>query len=88
LIDFIYRALANLGYSEPLQPVGIHIPMGLLMSAFVFVLVARIFGRGGFSREGYSRIVLLALVLWFPAVFLATPIGNITMAGRGFFPLK
>jgi hypothetical protein len=62
--------------------------MGLLMSAFVFVLVARIFKRAGFSREGYLRIVLLALVLWFPAVFLATPISNITMARRGSFPLK
>jgi uncharacterized membrane protein len=69
MIDFIYRVLEKLGYSEPLHPVMVHISMGLLMSAFVFVVVARILGKSIFSRKGYYRILLLSLIFSFPAVF-------------------
>jgi len=38
MIDFIYKTLASLGYTHPLHPVLVHIPMGMVIGGFLFRL--------------------------------------------------
>jgi len=40
MIDFIYAALASLGYTHPLHPASTHLPMGLVLGAFLFQLAS------------------------------------------------
>jgi uncharacterized membrane protein len=38
MIDFIYTTLASLGYTHPLHPAVVHIPMGMILGGFLFKL--------------------------------------------------
>jgi uncharacterized membrane protein len=38
MIDFIYSTLASLGYTHPLHPAVVHIPMGMVLGGFLFRL--------------------------------------------------
>ena len=38
MIDFIYTTLASLGYTHPLHPAVVHIPMGMVLGGFFFKL--------------------------------------------------
>jgi hypothetical protein len=40
MIEFIYQFLAKFGYTHPLHPVLTHIPIGMVMGAFLFLLIA------------------------------------------------
>ena len=51
MIEFIYQTLTKLGYSHPLHPTLTHVPIGLVMGAFLFVLVALIFRRTNLAQS-------------------------------------
>jgi uncharacterized membrane protein len=38
MIDFIYSTLVVLGYTHPLHPAVVHIPMGMVLGGFLFRL--------------------------------------------------
>lgn len=69
MFDFIYKALEKIGYTEPLHPLMVHIPMGLVISALIFVLAARLLKKDFFSSRAYYRVLLLAFIFSFPAIF-------------------
>ncbi len=66
-IDAVYRFLSSLGYAHPLHPTLVHMPIGLVMGAFVFAWVAFLFKRRQLALTArYCAIV--AFLFWFPAV--------------------
>jgi uncharacterized membrane protein len=40
MIEFIYSTLASMGYTHPLHPVITHIPMGMTLGGFIFILAS------------------------------------------------
>jgi uncharacterized membrane protein len=66
-IDSLYRFLSNVGYAHPLHPALVHMPIGLVMGAFVFAWAALLFkGRQLALTARYCAI--LAFLFWFPTV--------------------
>ena len=59
MIEFIYSSLAAIGYTHPLHPVMTHIPMGMVIGAFMFQL-------GSFRWDELSKTahhcIMLALI--------------------------
>ena len=66
MVDFVYELLDRLGYSHPIHPPLTHIPMGLVVGVFIFVLLALLFRRPILSSTAYRRIILLALLTCIP----------------------
>lgn len=66
MIDLFYELLGKIGYTHPVHPALTHIPMGLIIGAFIFALVALLFWRTILPSMAYRRIILLALIFTFP----------------------
>ena len=45
MFDFIYEMLQKFGYTHPLHPTLTHLPIGLVLAAFVFGLIAIVFRK-------------------------------------------
>ncbi|OHD68051.1 MAG: hypothetical protein A2W19_15735 [Spirochaetes bacterium RBG_16_49_21] len=56
MIDFIYNLLAAIGYTHPLHPPFTHIPMGMTIGAFLFILAS-------FKREELEKTAFYCLIL-------------------------
>jgi uncharacterized membrane protein len=69
MIEKIYQAFAGFGYTHPLHPTAIHLPIGLIIGATLFSVIAAFFRRGPFATTAKHCMVLAFLAL-FPAVFL------------------
>jgi mono/diheme cytochrome c family protein len=68
MIDALYRMLAKLGFSDPLHPPIVHIPIGLVIGAFVFFAVALLFKRKQLVLTA-RHVSILALLFAFPSIF-------------------
>jgi len=68
MVETIFEFLNSVGFKHPLHPALTHIPMGMVMGAFIF-RVASLLPRMKFlAKTGYHCIVLA--LLWIaPAVF-------------------
>jgi uncharacterized membrane protein len=66
MIDSFYEVLDKIGFVHPVHPPLTHLPMGLIIGAFIFALVALLFGRSILPSLAYRRIILLALIFTFP----------------------
>jgi len=66
-IDSVYRFLSNVGYAHPLHAALVHMPIGLVMGAFVFAWAA-LFFKGRQLALSARYCAILALLFWFPAV--------------------
>lgn len=64
MIEFIYQSLSKFGYTHPLHPTLTHLPIGMVMGAFFFVLVSFIFPRTNLTQTA-RHCSVLALI---PAV--------------------
>ncbi|MBT8368831.1 MAG: c-type cytochrome [Deltaproteobacteria bacterium] len=69
MIEFLYQTLAKFGYTHPLHPTLTHLPIGMVMGAFIFVLVALIFRRTGPAQTA-RHCVILGLLAAIPAALL------------------
>ena len=68
MIDWIYQFLSSLGYTHPIHPALVHIPIGNIIAAFVFSAVGLLFRRQAIGRAGYYALVLAFVSLFF-AIF-------------------
>ena len=57
-MNWLYELLSQIGYHHPLHPPAIHIPMGLIIGAFIFALASRVFNRDTFAQTAQHCIVL------------------------------
>ena len=69
MIDGLYRLMSSLGYEHPLHPPITHIPVGLVIGAFFFFLLAVIFRRQRLHLTA-RHIFVLALIFAFPTILL------------------
>ncbi len=88
MIEFMYKFLEKIGYAHPLHPPWTHIPMGLVMGAFIFILVGLILRRPILPMLAYRRIVLLALISAFPTMLFGYTDWQHFYEGAWLFPIK
>jgi mono/diheme cytochrome c family protein len=69
MIDFIYQTLANFGYTHPLHPTLTHLPIGMVMGAFLFALAAIVFNRTSLAQTA-RHCVILGLLAAIPTALL------------------
>jgi mono/diheme cytochrome c family protein len=67
MIDSLYGLLARLGFTDPLHPPIVHVPIGLVIGAFVFLAVALLFKRGQLVLTA-RHASILALVFAVPSI--------------------
>jgi len=66
-IDALYGFLGTLGFTDPLHPAIVHIPIGLVIGAFVFFAVALVFKRKQLVLTA-RHASILALVFAVPSI--------------------
>jgi uncharacterized membrane protein len=67
MIDGLYDLLAKIGFSDPLHPPITHMPIGLVVGALIFFLIAIIFKRKNFELSA-RHACILAFVFAFPTI--------------------
>ncbi|MDA8425446.1 MAG: hypothetical protein M0Z80_04855 [Treponema sp.] len=67
MIDALYRMLNSLGFTDPIHSPLTHIPIGLVIGAFVFFAVALIFKRERLALTA-RHVSILALIFVFPTI--------------------
>jgi uncharacterized membrane protein len=68
-MNWLYELLSQIGYHHPLHPPVTHIPLGLIISAFIFSIASRVFNRESLAQTSRHCIVL-ALMAAPVAIFL------------------
>lgn len=67
MIDDLFAFLSKIGFKEPLHPPITHMPIGLVIGAFVFLLVALFFKRTNFVIT-VRHVSVLAFIFAFPTI--------------------
>ena len=67
MIDSLYTLIAKLGFTDPLHAPLTHMPIGLVIGAFVFFLVAVLFGRKNLVVTA-RHVSILAFIFVFPTI--------------------
>jgi mono/diheme cytochrome c family protein len=67
MIDSLYELLAKIGFTDPLHAPLTHIPIGLVIGAFLFFLVAVLFGRKNLVMTA-RHVSILAFIFVFPTI--------------------
>ena len=87
MIESIYQTLTKFGYTHPLHPALTHVPIGMVMGAFLFVLVALIFRRTNLTQTARNCSVL-ALIAAVPTALLGIMDWLHFYGGSLLFPIK
>jgi len=67
MIGHLYQFLYNLGYSEPIHPAVVHIPIGILTGAFVLGVLSYCF-HGPMMGRAARYAIVISFVSLFPAM--------------------
>ena len=86
MIEFIYQTLAKIGYVHPLHPPMTHLPVGLIIGAFVFLLVARFADRSNLVQTA-RHCIILALIAVPPTILLGLMDWQYRFGGTWLFPI-
>jgi len=70
MADWVYHFLAGLGYTHPIHPALVHVPIGNIIAAFVFGALGLLLRKQNLGRAAYYALVLAFLGL-FPGIFFA-----------------
>ena len=87
MIDTFYNILAAMGYNHPVHPTEVHMPIGLIVGAFIFALVAIIFRLKKITLTP-RYCVVLALIWVFPTILLGVMDWLHFYAGAWILPIK
>jgi uncharacterized membrane protein len=85
-MESVYQVLAKIGYTHPLHPTLTHLVIGLVMGAFIFVLIATFFRRESLARTAWHCIVL-AFIALLPTAVLGYADWQHRFAGDLIFPI-
>jgi uncharacterized membrane protein len=66
-ITSFYQFLNHFGYSHPIHPALVHLPIGLVAGAFILGWLAFLFNRDQLARSA-RHCLTLAFLFWFPVV--------------------
>jgi uncharacterized membrane protein len=87
MIESIYQILAKFGYTHPLHPTLTHLPIGMVMGAFLFMLLALIFNRTNLARTA-RHCSALALIAAVPTALLGLMDWQHLYGGSLLFPIQ
>ena len=87
MLNWTYDILARIGYHHPLHPAVTHIPVGLVISGFIFCLVAWIFNRKHLA-ESAKHCIILALLSVPPVALLGFMDWQHFYAGASLPPIR
>jgi len=87
MIEFIYQTLTKFGYTHPIHPTLTHVPIGMVMGAFLFVVIALIFGKKNLALSA-RHCSVLALIAAIPTALLGIMDWQHFYAGALLFPIK
>jgi mono/diheme cytochrome c family protein len=87
MIEFIYQTLTNFGYTHPLHPTLTHVPIGLVIGAFLFALAAMVF-RWTSLIQTARHCVILAVIVVVPTALLGIMDWQHFYGGALLFPIK
>jgi uncharacterized membrane protein len=85
-MESVYQVLAKIGYTHPLHPTLTHLVMGLVMGAFIFILIASLFRRESLARTAWHCMVLAVIAL-LPTAALGYADWQHRFAGDLIFPI-
>jgi cytochrome c2 len=87
MIDFVYQILTKTGYTHPLHPTLTHVPIGMVIGAFLFALAAMVFLRTSLSHTA-RHCIILALIGLLPTALLGVMDWQHFYGGALLFPIK
>ncbi len=67
MVDALYRLLNSVGFTDPLHAMIVHMPMGLVIGAFLLVFIAIIFKRNKLFLTA-RHVSIMAFVFVFPTI--------------------
>ncbi len=86
-MDFLYGALHQIGFDHPIHPPLAHMPTGLVMGAFIFLLAGWISSRQTILQSAHHCIVL-ALIFALPTTLFGITDWLHFYNGMWSFPIK
>ena len=86
-MDIIYRLLYAIGYAHPLHPAVTHVPVGLVIGAFILGILSVAFRRQDMARAA-NFCAVIALVSIFPTVLLGIMDWQHYFAGGWIYPVE
>ena len=87
MFNSVYEMLSRLGYPQPIHPMEVHMPIGLVVGAFVFVWIAVLFHRQKLALTA-RHCVILAAIWVFPTMLFGIMDWQHYYAGAMLFPIK
>ena len=87
MIEFIYQTLTKFGYTHPLHPILTHVPIGLVIGAFLFALAAMVFRWTSLTQTA-RHCVILAVIVVVPTALLGIMDWQHFYGGAMIFPIK
>lgn len=87
MMNWIYETLSRVGYHHPLHPAVTHIPVGLVIGAFLFSLAAWILNRESLSQSA-KHCIILALLAVPPVALLGFMDWQHFYAGASLPPIR
>ncbi len=86
-MEAFYQALKDFGYTHPVHPTMVYLPIGGVMAAFIFAIIAVLFRKSNFAVSARHSI-LLAFIASFPTIFLGYMDWQHYYGGNWMFPIK
>ena len=85
--EFFYKILATIGYTHPIHAPTTHIPVGMVIGAFIFGVVSLKFRKEKLARTA-NHCIALALLALVPTVIVGIMDWQHYYAGAWLFPIK
>ena len=86
-LDWLYDALDRIGYTHPIHPALVHMPIGLVVGATAFIGMATLTRYRHFRVSGH-HVLTLALIFWFPTVLFGITDWLRYLGGAWLFVIK
>lgn len=87
MIEFFYKILTTIGYTHPIHAPTTHIPVGMVIGAFIFGVVSWKSKKNNLARTAH-HCVILALIALLPTVIVGIMDWQHYYAGAWLFPIK
>jgi uncharacterized membrane protein len=87
MFEFVYRFLNRVGYPHPIHPTEVHMPIGLVVGALVFALVALFLHRERL-RLTPRHCIILAFIWVFPTILFGLMDWQHFYGGDWLFAIK
>ena len=87
MLNSIYQLLARIGYTHPIHPTEVHMPIGLVVGALIFALTAALFRREKLVITP-RHCIILAFIWIFPTILFGVMDWQYFYGGAWLFPIK